>query len=118
MATSTGPRAPIGHLLDQLAAFVRARIAERTADPAVPAAEREHFTHLLPQLDQVLAHAHATGPIQQLHALRLFREMSLLWYGHDEHPGNPWLEELATKDPDAALRHLRDVERRVDGMAD
>ncbi|WP_030237968.1 hypothetical protein [Streptomyces sp. NRRL S-350] len=118
MATSTEPGTPLGRLLDELAGFVRARVAERTADPERPAPEREHFTHLLPRLDQVLAHAHDRGALQQLHALRLFREMSLLWYGHDEHPDNPWLEQLATTDPEAALRQLRDVQDRVDRMTD
>ncbi|MFI8461760.1 hypothetical protein [Kitasatospora sp. NPDC085464] len=115
MTTSSTAPAPLGRLLAELAGFVRARIAERTADPERPAAEREHFAHLDARIEQVLTHAHATGALQQIHALRMLREMSLLWYGHDDHPDNPWLEHLTTTDPDAALRHLQ---HRLDHMED
>ncbi|WP_404870955.1 hypothetical protein ACI1MP_37520 (plasmid) [Kitasatospora griseola] len=120
----TNPAVPpsAGDVLDQavdaLADFVQARLAECAADPAVSAAEREQFAALRPSVSRIVAHAYSVGPPQQIHAWRLLNEMSLLWYGHDDHPDTPWLEKLAATDPNAALRHLEDVRQQADPAAD
>ncbi|MGA5822262.1 hypothetical protein ACPC54_30885 [Kitasatospora sp. NPDC094028] len=115
MTTSTPPGLPLERAVDGLASFLRARLAERAADPAVPTETREVFARQRSDISRIAAHAHSTGPLQQIHALRLLRDMSLLWYSHDDHPDTPWLEQLTTMDPNAALRHLQDVQQHQAG---
>ncbi|MFE2723928.1 hypothetical protein [Kitasatospora sp. NPDC059327] len=85
-----------------LDAFVRARIAERVADPTRPAEGRKYFARLGFQLDQILAHADR-GPAERLTAARqLFSQTALLWAGHPEHPEQPDLTDLLDQRPGAA----------------
>ncbi|MEV7930481.1 hypothetical protein [Kitasatospora sp. NPDC088779] len=118
MTTSSTAGTPLERAVDDFADFVRVRLAERAADPAVTEQTRAAFARQSIAISRIVADAWFVGSPQQIHALRLLREMSLLWYGHDDHPDTPWHEHLATTDPDTALRHLQQAQRRADDMTD